>query len=112
MLSKQIGAQTTPSAALAAATILSLPLGSIYAFSVLLAPLEQLLHASRADLASVFGISAVSFTIGANLGPLLFGQLSAPLLVALTGALSAVGVTIAGVVPSFGWLFFVYGLVF
>jgi len=112
MLRKQIGVQATPSAVLAAATILSLPLGSIYAFSVLLAPLEQLLHASRADLASVFGVSAVFFTIGANLGPLLFGRLPAPLLVALTGALSAVGVTLATVAPSLGWLILGYGLLF
>jgi MFS transporter, OFA family, oxalate/formate antiporter len=112
MLRKQIGVQATPGAALAAATILSLPLGSIYAFSVLLAPLEQLLHASRADLASVFGVSAVFFTIGANLGPLLFGRLPAPLLVALTGALSALGVTLAAVAPSLGWLILGYGLLF
>ena len=89
---KQIGVQATPGATLAAATILSLPLGSIYAFSVLLAPLEQLLHASRADLVSVFGVSAVFFTIGANLGPLLFGRhparLSRPRLV---GSSSATG---------------------
>jgi len=112
MLRKQIGVQARPAVTLAAASILSLPLGSIYAFSVLLAPLEQLLHASRADLASVFGISAVFFTIGANLGPLLFGRLSAPHLVALTGALSAVGVTLAAVAPSLGWLIFGYGLLF
>jgi OFA family oxalate/formate antiporter-like MFS transporter len=112
MLRKQNDVQATSGAALAAATILSLPLGSIYAFSVLLAPLEQLLHASRADLASLFGISAVFFTIGANLGPLLFGRLPAPLLVALTGALSAVGVTLAAVAPSLGWLILGYGLLF
>src|SRR5262245_25162158 len=62
-----------PGAALGAATIMSLPLGSIYAFSVLVAPLEQLLQANRSELASVFGISAVFFTIGANLAPRLFG---------------------------------------
>jgi MFS transporter, OFA family, oxalate/formate antiporter len=112
MLRTQIGVQARPGATLAAASILSLPLGSIYAFSVLLAPLEQLLHASRADLASVFGASAVFFTIGANLAPLLFGRLSAPLLVALTGALSAVGVTLAAVAPSLAWLILGYGLLF
>jgi MFS transporter, OFA family, oxalate/formate antiporter len=109
---KQTGVDATPGAALAAATILSLPLGSIYAFSVLVAPLEQLLHASRTELASVFGISAVFFTTGANLGPWLFGRLPAPLLVALTGALSAIGVTLAAVAPSLGWLILGYGLLF
>jgi MFS transporter, OFA family, oxalate/formate antiporter len=109
---KQIDAGARRGAVLAAATILSLPLGSIYAFSVLLAPLEQLLHASRADLASVFGISAVFFTIGANLGPLLFGRLPAPHLVAITGALSAVGVTLAAIAPSLDWLILGYGFLF
>jgi MFS transporter, OFA family, oxalate/formate antiporter len=112
MPEKQIDSGARPGAVLAAATILSLPLGSIYAFSVLLAPLEQLLHARRADLASVFGISAVFFTIGANLGPLLFGRIPAPQLVVLTGTLSAVGVTLAAVAPSLRWLILGYGILF
>ena len=69
----QVSVRGRPGAALGAATIISLPLGSIYAFSVLLVPLEQLLQANRSELASVFGISAVFFTIGANLVPRLFG---------------------------------------
>jgi len=112
MLSKQLVIAARSGAVLAAATILSLPLGSIYAFSVLVAPLEQLLHASRAELASVFGISALFFTIGANLGPWLFGRLAAPLLVALTGALSALGVILAAVAPSISWLILGYGVLF
>ena len=101
-----------PTAALAAATIMSLPLGSIYAFSVLLAPLEQLLQARRSELASVFGISAVFFTIGANLAPRLFGWIRAPLLVALTGALSSAGVALAAIAPSLSWLILGYGVLF
>src|SRR5262245_41649625 len=112
MLSKQLVIAARSGAVLAAATILSLPLGSIYAFSVLVAPLEQLLHASRGELASVFGISALFFTIGANLGPWLFGRLAAPLLVALTGALSALGVILAAVAPSISWLILGYGVLF
>jgi MFS transporter, OFA family, oxalate/formate antiporter len=91
---------------------MSLPLGSVYAFSVLLAPLEQVLHARRSELASVFGISAVFFTVGANLAPPLFGRVRAPLLVALTAALSAIGVTLAAVAPSLSWLILGYGLLF
>jgi MFS transporter, OFA family, oxalate/formate antiporter len=98
--------------ALAAATVISLPLGSIYAFSVLLAPLEHVLHASRSELASVFGISAVFFTVGANLAPPLFGWVRAPLLVALTAALSGVGVILAAVAPSLSWLILGYGVLF
>ena len=91
---------------------MSLPLGSVYAFSVLLAPLEQLLQASRSELASVFGISAVFFTIGANLVPRLFGWIRAPLLVALTGSLSSAGVALAAVAPSLTWLILGYGVLF
>jgi OFA family oxalate/formate antiporter-like MFS transporter len=97
---------------LAAATILGLPLGSLYAFSVLLAPLEELLEASRSELASVFGISAVFFTIGANLAPRLFGRIGAPHLVALSGALAAGGVALAAVAASLAWLILGYGVLF
>jgi OFA family oxalate/formate antiporter-like MFS transporter len=91
---------------------MSLPLGSVYAFSVLLAPLEHVLNASRSELASVFGISAVFFTVGANLAPPLFGRVRAPLLVALTAALAGAGVIIAAVAASLSWLIVGYGLLF
>jgi OFA family oxalate/formate antiporter-like MFS transporter len=107
-----MSAGARPGVALAAATIVSLPLGSVYAFSVLVGPLEQLLQASRSELASVFGISTVFFTVGANLGPRFFGRVGAPLLVALTGALAAAGVVLAAVAPSLAWLILGYGLLF
>ena len=112
MSTGQTRVRARPGAALAAATIISLPLGSLYAFSVLLAPLEQILQATRSELAGVFGISAVFFTIGANLAPRLFGRVPAPLLVALTGALASVGVALAAVAPSLSWLILGYGVLF
>lgn len=105
-------ARPRPAAALAAATVMSLPLGSIYAFSVLLAPLEQLLQVSRSELASVFGISTVFFTIGANLAPRLFGCINAPLLVAATAALAAFGVALAAAATSLAMLIAGYGMLF
>jgi OFA family oxalate/formate antiporter-like MFS transporter len=56
--------------------------------------------------------SAVFFTVGANLAPPLFGRIRAPLLVALTAALSGTGVTLAAVAPSLSWLILGYGLLF
>jgi hypothetical protein len=109
---RKISARTWSGAPLAAATVMALPLGSIYAFSLLLVPLEQLLQASRSDLASLFGITTVFFTIGANLAPQLFGSASAPLLVLLTAALAAVGAAMAAVAPSLSWLICGYGLLF
>jgi MFS transporter, OFA family, oxalate/formate antiporter len=112
MSTTPISVRQRPGAAIAAATIIGLPLGSIYAFSVLLMPLELLFQASRSELASVFGLSAVFFTLGANLAPRLFGWVRAPLLVALTGALSAVGVALAALAPSLSWLILGYGFLF
>ena len=112
MSTMETSVRARPGAALAAATVMGLPLGSIYAFSVLIAPLEEVLGAKRSELASVFGISAVFFTVGANLAPRLFGRVRAPILVALTGILSAAGVALAAVAPSLGWLILGYGLVF
>lgn len=105
-------AQQRPGAALAAATVLSLPLGSLYAFSVLLAPLETLLSASRSDLASVFGVSVVFFTLGANIAPRLFGRIGAPALVALTVAFAAGGVALASMAATLGQLIAGYGVLF
>jgi OFA family oxalate/formate antiporter-like MFS transporter len=112
MASEATGVRGRTGAAVAAATIMGLPLGAIYAFSVLLAPLEELLQATRSELASVFGLSAVFFTVGANLGPRLFGRIRTALLVALTGGLAAVGVMLAAVAPSLSWLILGYGLLF
>src|ERR1700682_1304164 len=51
-------------AALLAATLMNLPLGSVYAFSVLLRPIEQELAVPRSALSLVFGLAAVGFTVG------------------------------------------------
>ncbi len=88
------------------------PMPKCFTAAILLAPLAQLLQARRSELASVFGISAVYFTIGANLAPRLFGWIRARLLMALTGALSSFGVALAAVAPSPTWLIFGYGVLF
>ncbi|HEX7971968.1 MAG TPA: transposase [Thiobacillus sp.] len=51
-------------AALLAATLMNLPLGSVYAFSVLLRPIEQELAIPRSALSLVFGLATVGFTAG------------------------------------------------
>ena len=73
---------------MAAATALNAPLGSIYAFSVFLKPLESLLGLSRADLAFVFALAAAGFAAGMNLVPLAFGRVSAPVLALACAGLS------------------------
>src|SRR3990167_4052163 len=70
----------SPWRAVAAATALNTPLGSLYAFSVFLTPLETLLGLSRADLALVFALATAGFGAGMNLAPHVYGLASTPIL--------------------------------
>lgn len=82
-------------AAVAAVTILNLPLGSIYAFSVFLKPIEHDLGISRSALSLVFGLATIGFTAGVNLAPLAFGRAPAWLLLAISMAPAAAGIGLA-----------------
>jgi OFA family oxalate/formate antiporter-like MFS transporter len=53
--------------------VLNLPLGSLYAFSVFLKPLESVLGLSRAELGLVFALASAGFGGGANLTPYVYG---------------------------------------
>jgi hypothetical protein len=98
--------------AIAAATALNAPLGSIYAYSVFLKPLESLLGLSRADLALVFAVAAAVFAAGMNLTPLAFGRAPAPLLVLVCAALGAGGIAVAASAGGLRQLAFGYGALF
>lgn len=105
-----------PWAAILAATLLNLPMGSLYAFSVFLKPLEQSMGVTRAELAAVFAMATVSFTLGMNIAPRIFRLAPAPVLVAACAALSACGVaisaelrTLVGLAAGYGALFGIGG---
>ena len=104
--------RTRPWAAMAAATLLGLPYGTIYAFSVLLKPLEALLEVPRTELSFVFGLSAIGFTTGMNLAPLTFGRLSAPVIVALATLVNIAGMALAATATSTIELALGYGVMF
>lgn len=99
-------------AAIAAAALLDLPLGSLYAFSVLLKPLETLLALTRTELAIVFGMASITFTIGLNLAPRLLRYLQPPLLIGLSGAISGTGIGLAAIAEGFAELALGYGILF
>jgi hypothetical protein len=67
-------------AALLASTLLNLPLGSVYSFSVLLRPLEQDLGVSRSALSLVFGLATAGFTVGSVGAAFLYRLAPAPVL--------------------------------
>lgn len=70
------GGKRGPWRVLAASTALNAPIGSLYAFSVFLQPLEALLGLTRADLAFVFALAAAGFGVGMMLAPTLYGVAS------------------------------------
>jgi MFS transporter, OFA family, oxalate/formate antiporter len=98
--------------ALVGATLLGLPFGTIYAFSVLLNPLETLLSVPRTELSFVFGLSAIGFTIGMNLAPLLFRYLSAPLILAIATVVNIAGMSLAAMARGTFDLALGYGIMF
>ena len=99
-------------AALVAATVVNLPFGTLYAFSVFLKPMEALLGASRAEMSLVFGLATVTLTLGMNFAPLLYRRL-APAPLALAGGLSsAAGLWLSASASSFAQFALGYGVLF
>jgi MFS transporter, OFA family, oxalate/formate antiporter len=98
--------------AVAAATALNLPIGSLYAFSVFLHPLETLLGLSRADLAMVFALAAAGFGVGMMVVPALYRVAPTPLLVLACALVNALGLVLAATAGGLLQLAVGYGALF
>ena len=83
-------------AALLAATLMNLPLGSVYSFSVLLRPIEQELAIPRSALSLVFGLCTVGFTVGSVGAAFLYRVAPAPILVLASALVAAGGIVHGG----------------
>ena len=99
-------------AALLAATLMNLPLGSVYAFSVLLRPIEQELAIPRSALSLVFGLATVGFTVGSVGAAFLYRVAPAPILVLASGLAAAGGLLMAATASGLAQLLLGYGIVF
>jgi MFS family permease len=99
-------------AALMAATLLNLPLGSVYSFSVLLRPLEHELGIPRSALSLVFGVATAGFTIGSVAAAFLYRVAPAPILVFASALVAAGGVALAATAHGLVQLLLGYGVVF
>lgn len=97
---------------MAAVTLLNLPLGSIYAFSVFLKPIESDLGISRSALSLVFGLASIGFTVGMNLAPFAFGRVSGWLLLVLSVAAASAGIGLAGLANGLAGLLIGYSALF
>lgn len=99
-------------AALLAATLMNLPLGSVYSFSVLLRPIEQDLGVGRSALSLVFGLATVGFTVGSVGAPFLFRLAPAPVLLIGCALVAAAGLALAATATTLAPLLVGYGLAF
>jgi MFS transporter, OFA family, oxalate/formate antiporter len=106
------GPQASPWRVLAASTALNAPIGSLYAFSVFLQPLEALLGLTRADLAFVFALAAAAFGAGMMVAPSLYGVASTPLLVTACALANALGLALAATAGGLTQLAIGYGVLF
>lgn len=98
--------------ALVATTLVNLPMGSLYAFSVFLKPLERSLGVGRSELAIVFATATISFAAGMNIAPRLYRLAAAPVLIAGYCALSAFGLGLASLADGLVVLTIGYGVLF
>ena len=110
------GRVLTPGARLAtlvaAATVLNLPFGTLYAFSVFLRPMEQLLGVGRAQMSLVFGLATVTLTLGMNLAPRLYQSISPAVLLAAAGATGGLGMALTAAANGFAEVAVGYGVLF
>jgi len=99
-------------AALLAATLMNLPLGSVYSFSVFLRPIEHELAIPRSALSLVFGLATAGFTVGSVGAAFLYRVASVPILVLLSALMAAAGAAVAATASGLAQLLVGYGLVF
>jgi len=99
-------------AALLAATVVNLPFGTLYAFSVFLKPMEALLGATRAEMGFVFGLATVTLTVGMNVAPQLYRRLAPVTLALACGLTSGLGLVLAASASGFAQFALGYGVLF
>ncbi len=98
--------------ALAAAAAFNPALGSLYAWSIFLAPLERELEVPRSALSGVFSVAVVCFTLGMSLAPAAYRWLATPALIAVAALLCAAGLGLAAWAPDIVVLGLGYGVLF
>ncbi len=101
------GALTT----LAASLLLS-ALGSIHAFSVFVAPMEQQFDVSRSQVSLTFSLGLVSLTLAVLVGHRFYDRLPAALFVASAAALAVGGLIFAGMAKTLPMVWVGYSLCF
>jgi OFA family oxalate/formate antiporter-like MFS transporter len=99
-------------AAIAAATALNLPFGTLYAFSVFLKPLEALLGVGRAEMSFVFALATLTLTAGMVIAPGFYRMISPWAIALACGACSATGLFLSAAATVFSQFVLGYGVLF
>ncbi|MGY8994853.1 MAG: MFS transporter [Alphaproteobacteria bacterium] len=100
-----------PIQAFAAAIIMTTSVGTIHAFSVFVAPLEESLESGRDTVSLAYSLALVSLTLAVLIGPQLW-RLASPAWVAIAAMLLAAVGTALSTLPSVTALYLGYGLLF
>ena len=87
-------------------------LGSVHAFSVFLAPLEVQLVLPRSLISLIYSFALVAITLSVTVGYRIYASLSAWWLIAITGAVAALGLLLAAAAVNWWMLFVGYSLAF
>ncbi|MGB7270761.1 MAG: MFS transporter [Albidovulum sp.] len=95
-----------------AASMVSMALGSIHAFSVFLEPLEAMFEVSRATASVVYSFSLVFLTTAVLFGPAVYSRLQPATVYVWVALLGGVGACIAGIGGSLEAVFIGYSLIF
>ncbi len=95
-----------------AASMVSIVLGSIHAFSVFLEPLEVVFETSRATVSLIYSFSLVFLTTAVLFGPAIYSRLQPATIYILVAVLGAVGIGLAGIADRLEFVFVGYSFIF
>ena len=102
----------SPLPALIAALLITGSLGSIHAFSVLVAPFEARFDASRGDVSLAYSLALISLTAAVLLGHQIYHRLTPALLGLSACLIAATGLVLAALAPNLTVLYAGYGILF
>lgn len=97
---------------IAACCLLSFALGALYAFSVLIDPIEARYAATRAQSSATFSIAIGTFSVAMLLAPRAYPWAGLPALMVIGASTAALGLAIAALSPSIWGLWLGYGVIF
>ena len=97
---------------LVAASLVSMVLGSIHAFSVFLEPLETAFGSSRATVSLVYSFGLVFLTTAVLFGPVVYSRLKPATIYVLVAFLCAIGTGLASIADGLELVWIGYSLIF